>query len=415
MKNVGTGTKAVILLIFAYTTTAATFAQPIMGAIARAFPGQEALVPYVMTLSALPFIPATILAGIWAKYTNKKTIINIGSVMFIIGSLGCGMSDNLPFILVMRTLAGFGAGLIFPLAPAMIAQIFGKSETPKYVGFGYAVGAIVSTAAGAICGVLGAINWHYSFYFAGIFIPLLIFQLVTLPSVPPEKTDKSMHAAEFTAEGIEKPRLNMFAWSFVIFNFLWMCIAMTFMTVSSSFIEAQGLGTAVEAGVAGSLTTGSAMIFNALFVYFYKYLKRQTLPVGLALLALTFLLYSLSPNLTVFYTGCLFQGLSMALVLCGTSSMAAQCVPRAVQTQAISNVSTAQYLGFFCSTYVIMLFTSLSHGSIKGMFMYCSITMAVVAVIALIFNIATGASYKKASDNALEDERLSNKLAEAAH
>ncbi len=413
MKNVGLATKAVILLLFSYSTTCATFAQPIMGDIAKAFPNQGALVPYVMSLSALPFIPATIIAGILARYMNKRTIINIGSILFIFSSLACGFSNNLVFIIVMRATAALGAGVIFPLAPAMIAQIFGKSETPKYVGLGYALGAVVSTSAGIICGLLGAIDWHYSFYFAAVFVLVFIFQLFTLPSVPPEKEDKTMHATENLGEGAEKPRLNIFAWSFVIFNFLWMSIAMIFMTLSSTFIESQHLGNAVQAGIAGSFTTGSAMIFNALFIFFFRFLKRQTLPVGLGLLAVTYFLYGIATNLTVFYIGCCFQGLSMALVLCATQSLAAQCVPRALQTQAISNVSTAQYLGFFTSTYTAMIFSQLSHGSIRGIFMYAATSMVVVAVIALIFNIATSESFKQATEQSLEDERLSREMAES--
>ncbi len=216
VKKVTLGVTIVLLLTNAYITTITAFAAPVLGNMAKAFPNAGAQIGLVMSLPALVMIPAIIIAGYLSSYLSKKTILMIGSIIFLIGGVALVFYDNMTYILITRAVCGFGAGLVFPMTPALIAQLFGRDQVPKMIGWMYTAGSVFSVILGLAAGYLGVVNWHFAFDVVWIFVIMIILQQILLPKVPPEKQDTAMKE--------EKASLNVFAWAFIVLNFLYMCI-----------------------------------------------------------------------------------------------------------------------------------------------------------------------------------------------
>jgi EmrB/QacA subfamily drug resistance transporter len=118
-----------------------------------------------------------------------------GIGVFVIGSLLSGFSQSMPWLIAARGIQGLGAGALFPIALAIIGDIFSPSERGRYQGLFGAVFGLSILIGPAIGGLItDTIGWHWVF-FINIPIGAFVFYVVwrTLPSY---------HL------GIDKPRID---------------------------------------------------------------------------------------------------------------------------------------------------------------------------------------------------------------
>ncbi|CAN5264862.1 hypothetical protein BH23CHL9_BH23CHL9_06600 [soil metagenome] len=152
-------------------------------------------------------LTATVTGPIYGKLSDqfgRRPMMMIGVSLFLFGSLLCGLSQEMWQLIVFRGIQGMGAGAIFPIALAVIGDLFSPRERGKYQGLFGAVFALASILGPALGGVLtDTISWHWIFL---INLPLGLVALVVLwrllPSVShPEVVRKVdyLGAAVFTA------------------------------------------------------------------------------------------------------------------------------------------------------------------------------------------------------------------------
>jgi len=100
-----------------------------------------------------------------ADLVGRKKIVLIGLSIFGLASLWCGLSTTTESVIVARVVQGFGAGLYFPVAFALVSNATDDTERPKVLGLLSGIAGI-GTAAGPILG--GAfsttIGWRWVFF-----------------------------------------------------------------------------------------------------------------------------------------------------------------------------------------------------------------------------------------------------------
>ena len=132
-------------------------------------------------------LTATVSGPIYGKLSDlfgRRPIFMFGVSVFLIGSLLCAISGEMWQFIAFRGVQGLGAGALFPIALAIIGDIFAPSERGKYQGFFGAIFGVSSLIGPAIGGIItDTVGWHWVFL---VNLPLGLVVLViiwrTLPT-----------------------------------------------------------------------------------------------------------------------------------------------------------------------------------------------------------------------------------------
>ncbi|WP_430487767.1 MFS transporter [Priestia flexa] len=120
-----------------------------------------------------------------ADLYGYKLFFTIGMAIFLVGSLLCGMADSFPFLVGSRLVQGVGAGVLGPVATALIATVYPSESRGKALSSLAAV-QLLSNILGPIVGgvIATSLGWAYAFYLVIPFgiISLLIIQFAELPT-----------------------------------------------------------------------------------------------------------------------------------------------------------------------------------------------------------------------------------------
>jgi len=136
-------------------------------------------------LCSTTFVP--IIGKMGDIYGRKQFLIG-GVVVFLIGSMLCGLSQSMVQLIVFRGIQGLGGGLIFANAFAMLGDLFDPIERGKYAGLMSSVFGLASVIGPLVGGgITDHIDWRWVFY---VNIPLGIAALVVLATVLPSSAGR---------------------------------------------------------------------------------------------------------------------------------------------------------------------------------------------------------------------------------
>jgi len=152
---------------------------------------------YLITICAL-----LLLFGKLGDTRGKIRIFKIGSVLFTVGSLLCGFSVGLGFLLVARTIQAIGAAMTMATNSGIITEVFPFNERGRalgMIGSFVALGSIAGPGVGGL--ILAHFNWGYIFW---INVPIGIVALLIGQRILPKDITVSRQA-------IDKPGAGLFA------------------------------------------------------------------------------------------------------------------------------------------------------------------------------------------------------------
>ncbi len=147
---------------------------------------------WVITSYLLTSTASQPLYGKMSDLYGRKKIFMVSIVLFLIGSMLCGLSGNLTALILFRGLQGLGAGGLMSLAMAIMGDMVSPRERGKYSGlFGivFGVGSVLGPLVGGWLTdphhLLGlTTGWRWVFYInvpLGILALLVIERVVKLP------------------------------------------------------------------------------------------------------------------------------------------------------------------------------------------------------------------------------------------
>ena len=135
-------------------------------------------------------LTSTISGPLYGKLSDlfgRRPIFLFGIGIFMVGSLLAGLSQEMWHLIAARGIQGLGAGALFPIALAVIGDLFAPSERGRYQGLFGAVFGLSVLIGPAIGGLLtDTVGWPFVFFF-NLPIGAVVFVVVwrNLPSYHP--------------------------------------------------------------------------------------------------------------------------------------------------------------------------------------------------------------------------------------
>ena len=179
------------LLLGALDQTIVTTALP---TIVSNFGGASNL-SWVVTIYLLASTATTPLYGKIGDLYGRKKILSIAVAIFILGSILCALASSMSSLILARFVQGLGAGGLFPLVLATVADIVPLKDRAKYQGaFGAVFG--ISSVIGPLLGgfLTQAISWRSIFF---INIPIGIIALILIEKNLHNPESKKKHKLDY--------------------------------------------------------------------------------------------------------------------------------------------------------------------------------------------------------------------------
>ncbi|MBX6385584.1 MAG: MFS transporter [Microbispora sp.] len=140
----------------------------------------ETTYTWVITATLLS---ATVSTPIWGKLADlfsKKLLIQLGLIVYVIGSAIAGLAQNPSMLITARVVQGLGVGGLTALAQVIMAAMIAPRERGRYSGYLGAVFAVATIGGPLIGGVIvdtSWLGWRWCFY---VGVPFAIISLILL-------------------------------------------------------------------------------------------------------------------------------------------------------------------------------------------------------------------------------------------
>lgn len=149
---------------------------------------QWTVTTYLIVISAL-----LLTLGRLGDLKGKTQVFRIGIMIFTLGSLLCGISNNIEFLIISRAIQGFGAAFTMANSQGIITAVFEPQERGKALGILGLVVAFGSMLGPALGGVISEFKWEYIFLInipIGIVAMILSFKVLPNLESHAKKGDK---------------------------------------------------------------------------------------------------------------------------------------------------------------------------------------------------------------------------------
>lgn len=124
-----------------------------------------AQIEWVTTGYLMAICAAILFFGKLGDIVGKIRIFKIGTIIFVIGSMLCGLSVSLPALIASRVIQALGASMTMANSQGIVTDIFPATERGKALGFigtFVSLGSIAGPSLGGI--MVSTLGWEYIFW-----------------------------------------------------------------------------------------------------------------------------------------------------------------------------------------------------------------------------------------------------------
>ncbi|MCI9389626.1 MAG: MFS transporter [Lachnospiraceae bacterium] len=353
-KKYGAAVKAATLCValLMYTTSMTT---PALAEIAKAFP--DASGETVKLISSIPSLMLCIFSLVSGWMTTKISIkrsILVASALIFVGVFPA-FFGGMGFIIATRVIFGAGYGLVFPLASAVVTDLFEGSTKDTMMGWKSAVGAAAGVVFQSLGGILTAYSWRYAFLGFLLVIPIVLIVLFVLPDTG---VKTKVQTAEKKGDG-KKFTSALFICGLV--GFLLNAVQFSYMQNMAMFIAADEIGSALDAANVLSTFTAASFVAGLIYVGFAKIFKKFTPALAILLVGCAFGIAMNAKSLPMLFISAVVFGFGFGFTNPSLTLKAASGVTDGAYTpMAISIYVCCTGIGQFMSAYILRFLRNVS-------------------------------------------------------
>ncbi|MCI3240909.1 MFS transporter [Streptomyces spinosisporus] len=142
--------------------------------------GGQSAYTWVVTASLLAMTATTPLWGKLADLFSKKALVQIALIVYVLGSMAAGLSQNPGMLIACRVFQGIGVGGLSALAQIVMAAMISPRERGRYSGYLGATFAVATVGGPLLGGVItdtSWLGWRWCFY---VGVPFAVIALIVL-------------------------------------------------------------------------------------------------------------------------------------------------------------------------------------------------------------------------------------------
>ena len=190
-RNMVLGSLLVAMFLAAMEGTIVATAMPtIIGDL-----GGFALFTWVFSLFLLAQVATIPIYGRLSDVIGRKRVFAIGVLIFLAGSLLCGASHTMVFLIIARVVQGVGAGAVLPVASTIVGDIYSLQERARVQGYISSAWALASVAGPTLGGlIVQTIGWSWIFW---INIPIGLLTLIGVWVFHQETVTRTKHSIDW--------------------------------------------------------------------------------------------------------------------------------------------------------------------------------------------------------------------------
>ena len=163
------------LTLVALDQTIVSVAAPVIGDELKL---SSALYSLVLTAYLLGNLVSTPISGKLSDMFGRKPLVLFGLIVFVLGSLLCGLATDGWFLVGARAIKGIGAGVILTTSFASISDLFSSNERGRYLGLFGAVYGLSSIVGPLLGGFLtDQFGWR-SIFLINVPLGLIVISLI---------------------------------------------------------------------------------------------------------------------------------------------------------------------------------------------------------------------------------------------
>lgn len=352
---------------------------PIMGELDTIFPhAGELEIEMLESLPSLMIIPFMLLAGRWSVRGNKQRLLAIGTIIFFLSGVGCMLTRNILWLVIIGGIMGIGAGIIIPLSTGLIVDYFTGDYRVKQLGISSAINNLTLVIATALTGWLADREWHLAFvvYLFPLITLLLLPALRRTPPTPEPQEGAQNRQTAINRGVIAKLMLFYFAITYL-------SLIVTFNT--SFLVERDGMESSVS-GIIISLFFLAIMAPGFVLNTIVRLFGRKVNLWALIIMGIGLVVMSLDRhNVLTLIIGAAMTGLGYGVMQPIIYDKAATNSPPHLATLALSLTMAVNYLAILVAPFIIEFFDKLFDTTSSSFgFVFNGLATLSLAIVALL-------------------------------
>jgi MFS family permease len=343
---------------------------PAMGEITKAYSHENPILfNSIMTIPVISMAIFGLIAGRLCAFFSKKTVLIWGLFLFTVGGVAPILDDNIYYVLLMRVICGVGAGFVLPTYGSLIADFFEGDEKAQVMGLSATAAALLMIVIALVGGLLTVINWHYIYLTFLVGVILMVMAFFGIPKTSAERKTAATSDRTLQKSPVGLPLISLAVTAFLLF------VVHPVVTIKAAvFFMEEGIGDAAFTGITGAIMIAGIVLSGMLFKKTYVFLRNYTLGFGTLLFAVSYFVFFSSHSKLTSIIAMFVYGLAITLVFPYLLVSATEIAKRkkSSQTLIVAVVTSAAYLGQFCSVFYISLISAITGSSISRSLFYVS-------------------------------------------